>query len=59
MNLKKTRRVVFFKKNQVFLNLDYLSILFYDFPLTARSGTSHVTISLIGCAPHTWSTSPW
>jgi len=24
-----------------------------DFPLIARSGTSHVTISLIGFAPHT------
>jgi len=30
---------------------NYLSILFCDFPLIARSGKSHVTISLIGCAP--------
>jgi len=50
---------VFFKK-LVFLNLDYyLSILFYDFPLIARSGTSDVTINLIGYAPHTWSIGPW
>jgi len=27
--------------------------LFYDFLLIARSGTSHVTINLIGCTPHT------
>jgi len=47
----KNRRVVL--KKRVFLNPDYLSILFCDFPLIARSGTSHVTISLIGCAPHT------
>jgi len=33
--------------------------LFRDFFLIARSGKSHVTISLIWCAPHTWSTSPW
>jgi len=26
----------------------YLSSLFYDFPLIVRSGTSHVTVSLIG-----------
>jgi len=48
-----------FKKEQniqvgwVFLDPDYLSILFYDFPLIARFGTSHVIISLIGYAPHT------
>jgi len=30
-----------------------------DFLLIARSGKSHVTISLIGCAPHTWSIGPW
>jgi len=28
-------------------------MLFCDFPLIARFGTSHVTINLIGCAPHT------
>jgi len=54
----KNSRVVFVKK-RVFLNPDYLSILFCDFPLIARSGTSHVTISLIGCAPHHWTKSPW
>ena len=32
---------------------DYLSILFCDFPLIARSEKRHNTISLIGCAPHT------
>jgi len=37
----------------VFLNPGYLSILFCDFALIARSATSHATISLIGCAPHT------
>jgi len=37
----------------VFLHPDYLSILVCDFSLIARSATSHVTISLNGCAPHT------
>jgi len=37
---------------RIFLDPDYLSILFCDFPLIARSGISHVTISLIRCAPH-------
>jgi len=47
-------------KKRVFLNPDYyLSIVFCDFPLIARSGTSHVSISLIGCASHTQSKSPW
>jgi len=40
-----------FKKKRVFLNPDYLSILFCDFPLIAQSGKSQVTISLIGCVP--------
>jgi len=31
---------------------------FCDFPLIARSGTSHITISLIGFAPQTYSTGP-
>ena len=31
---------------------NYLSIVFCDFPLTAQSGKSHVTINLIACAPH-------
>jgi len=51
-DLTKPRRVVFFKK-RVFLNPDYLSILFRDFSLIARSGASHVTVSLNGCAPRT------
>jgi len=34
----------------MFFNPDYLSKLFRDFPLIARSGTSHVTVSLIGRA---------
>jgi len=41
------------KKKRFFLDPEYLSILFCDFPLIARSGTRHVTISLIGVAPHT------
>jgi len=41
------------KKKRVFLNPDYISNLFCDFPLTARSGTTKVTISLIGRAPYT------
>jgi len=49
---KKNRRVVFFKK-RVFLNPDYLSIPFCDFPFISRSGTSHSTTNLIGCVPHT------
>jgi len=39
--------------NPGFFNPDYLLILFCDFPLVARPGKSHVTISLIGCALHT------
>jgi len=30
-----------------------LSILLCDFPLIARSGINHVTISLVGCSLHT------
>jgi len=55
---KKTGRLGSIKK-RVFLNPNYLSIVFCDFPLIARSGTSHATISLIGCAPHTQSIGPW
>jgi len=51
-HIKKTVGL-FLSKKRVFLSPDYLSILFRDFLLIARSGTSHVTISLIGCAPHT------
>jgi len=31
----------------------YLPSLFCDFPLIARSGTSHVTVSWVGCVLHT------
>jgi len=48
----KNRRVGTFWKKRVFLNPGYLSILFCDFPLIARSGTADVTISLIGRAPY-------
>jgi len=47
--IKKTKKQVCW----VFLNPDYPSILFCDFPLITRSATSHITIILIGCAPHT------
>jgi len=49
--IKKTCELFFL--NPGFFNPDYLSILFCVFPLIARSGTSHVTTSLIGCTPHT------
>ena len=49
-NNKKTCELFF--KTRFFFNPDYLSILFFDFPLIARSGTSYVTISWIGCASH-------
>jgi len=52
LDLKKQEGRILLKK-RVFLNPDYLSILFCDFPLIARSGTSHATISLFGRAPHT------
>jgi len=39
--------------------LNYLSIPTCDFLLIARSGKSHVTITLIGCAAHTQSIGPW
>jgi len=55
--IKKQVGCIFLKK-RVFLNPDYLSILFCNFPLISRSGISYVTISLIGCAPHTWSIGP-
>jgi len=53
--LKKTKKTggLFYSKKRVFLKPDYLSILFCNFRLIARSGTNHVTISLIRCAPHT------
>jgi len=38
---------------------NYLSIFICDFPLIARFGKNHVTISLIGCAPHTYSIGHW
>jgi len=41
----------FGSENQLNVHI-YLSS-FSDFPLIARSGKSHVTISLIGCASHT------
>jgi len=56
-NLKKQEGWNCLKK-QVFLNPDYLSILCSDFPWIARSGTTVVTISLIGRAPYTWSKRP-
>jgi len=49
--LKKTGGLFFLKK-RVFLNHDCLSKL-CDFPLIVRSGTSHVTITLIWYAQHT------
>jgi len=52
-NLKKQKGWNFLKKKRVFLNPDYLSILFCDFPVMARSGTTDVTISLIGRARYT------
>jgi len=51
--IKKTGGLRFFLIKRVFLNPDYLSILFCDFPLIARSGTSHVTINSIGRSPYT------
>ena len=41
-----------------FVPEDQLSVRIYlsslcDFPPMARSGKSHVTVSLIGCVPHT------
>jgi len=50
---KKTKHVNSFFLNPGFFNPDYPLTPFCDFALIARSGTSHVTISLIGCAPHT------
>jgi len=50
---EKTEGLEFFEKKRVFLNPDYLSILFCDFPVMARSGTTDVTISLIGRARYT------
>jgi len=45
-------RRVGFKKT--FFSQPWLSFNFFcDFPLIALSGTSHFTISLIGCAPYT------
>jgi len=49
----KNNRWLFFIKKRVFLCTGSLSILFCDFPLIGRSGTSHATISLTGFAPHT------
>ena len=50
---EKNRRVGIFWKKRVFLNPCYLWILFCDFPLIARSGTTDATTRLIGRAPYT------
>jgi len=50
---KKTGGLGFLKKLGIFSNLVIFQYSSCDFPLIARSGTSHITISLIGCAPHT------
>jgi len=56
-DLKKKREntggLGFKKKLGFFSNLVIFQSFFCDFPLIARSRTSHITISLIGCAPHT------
>jgi len=44
---------LFVFKNGFFSTLIIFQSFFCDFPLIARSGTSRVTISFIGCAPHT------
>jgi len=61
---EKKNKILFFRKKQikktcelffqtrVFSSL-IIFLFFCDFLLIARSGTSHVTISLIACAPHT------
>jgi len=51
--LLKSKKTGGLEKKRFFFNLDYLSILFCDFPLIARSGTRHVTTSLTGRAPCT------
>jgi len=55
---KNTGGLVFSWKQRVFSTLIIFQF-FCDFPLTARFGTSHVTINLIGCVPHTYSIGPW
>ena len=60
VSLKKNKKIIriektgglFFEKNRFFSTLIIFEP-FCDFPLIARSGTSHVTISLFGCVPHT------
>ena len=54
-NWKKQKKLggLFFLKNGFFSTLIAFQSFICDFPLIARSGTSHVTISLFGCAPHT------
>jgi len=47
-----------FKKKRVF-STPTIFQSFCDFPLIARYVASHVTISLIGRAPHTYSICPW
>jgi len=49
--IKKTCELFVLKP--VYFNPAYLSILFCAFHFIARSRTSHVTPSLIGCARHT------
>ena len=51
--LKKHKTCELFFLTRFFFNPVCVSILFCVFPLIARSGTSHVTISLTECAPHT------
>jgi len=53
MKKQKTQVWCFFLKKRVFLNPDYLSILFVIFPWSHDLEKSHVTIRFIGCEPHT------
>jgi len=53
--LKKTKKRggLSLKKLGFFSTLVIFQSFFSDFASIARSGTSPITISLIGCAPHT------
>jgi len=53
VNGLKNRNFEFFYK-RCFSTLTIFQNFFRDLPLIARSGTSHVTVSLIGRAPYTY-----
>ena len=56
---KNVSGLIFFEKKNGFFSTLIIPRSFCDFPLITQSGTSNITISLNGCAPHTYSIGLW